>query len=41
MVREKIVKCGNKVFKGFFSIYMILRIQAVILPGLDKILVFT
>ena len=36
MVREKIAECGKKVFNGFYSGYMILRIHAVILPRQDK-----
>jgi len=36
MVREKIAECGIKVFKRFYRIYMILRIQAVTLPGQEK-----
>ena len=35
-ISEEFVERGNKVFKGSFSIYMILRIQTVILPSLDK-----
>ena len=33
---EKMVKCGNKVFKGFYGSYMICWIQAVIPPGQEK-----